>query len=181
MLPALARDRAFLERFTGEARVLVRLTHGSIAQVLDMGERGFTRKIATLSRYDAKLQCGQCHVEYNCNAGTNPKDGSKIGFDSPLTNHFPFKSVDEVRAAYAFSNLQDFLDIYYQGANVLQTEQDFQALAHQDIVIGNIAIARLPDIAQITNPPVAKHATCTKAGGNEAGVRESIFYGHKNQ
>ena len=42
----------------------------------------------------------------------------------------PFRSVDEVRAAYAFSNLQDFLDIYYQGANVLQTEQDFQALAN---------------------------------------------------
>ena len=42
----------------------------------------------------------------------------------------PFKTVEEVRAAYAFSNLQDFLDIYYQGANVLQTEQDFQALAN---------------------------------------------------
>ncbi|MBM4380190.1 MAG: protein kinase, partial [Deltaproteobacteria bacterium] len=38
VLPALARDRAFVERFTGEARVLVRLTHGSIAQVLDMGD-----------------------------------------------------------------------------------------------------------------------------------------------
>lgn len=37
----------------------------------------------------------------------------------------PFKSADEVRAAYAFSNLQDFLDIYYQGMSVLQTEQDF--------------------------------------------------------
>lgn len=41
----------------------------------------------------------------------------------------PFRSVDEVRAAYAFSNLQDFLDIYYQGANVLQTEEDFRDLA----------------------------------------------------
>ncbi len=41
----------------------------------------------------------------------------------------PFKSVEEVRAAYAFSNLQDFLDIYYQGANVLQTEDDFRDLA----------------------------------------------------
>jgi adenosine deaminase len=41
----------------------------------------------------------------------------------------PFKSVDEVRAAYAFSNLQDFLDIYYQGAGVLQTEADFRDLA----------------------------------------------------
>jgi adenosine deaminase len=41
----------------------------------------------------------------------------------------PFKSVEEVRAAYAFSNLQDFLDIYYQGADVLRTEDDFRDLA----------------------------------------------------
>lgn len=37
----------------------------------------------------------------------------------------PFKSVNEVRAAYEFSNLQDFLDIYYQGMSVLLTEEDF--------------------------------------------------------
>jgi adenosine deaminase len=37
----------------------------------------------------------------------------------------PFESAEEVRAAYEFSNLQDFLDIYYQGANVLVAEQDF--------------------------------------------------------
>jgi adenine deaminase len=40
----------------------------------------------------------------------------------------PFKSVEEVREAYNFSNLQDFLDIYYQGMNVLQKEQDFYDL-----------------------------------------------------
>ncbi|MBJ7501403.1 MAG: adenosine deaminase [Sphingopyxis sp.] len=40
----------------------------------------------------------------------------------------PFASVDEVRAAYAFSNLQDFLDIYYQGMGVLHGEQDFYDL-----------------------------------------------------
>jgi adenosine deaminase len=40
----------------------------------------------------------------------------------------PFQSVEEVRAAYRFSNLQDFLDIYYQGAGVLRTEQDFYDL-----------------------------------------------------
>ncbi|WP_188237876.1 adenosine deaminase [Sphingopyxis sp. LK2115] len=40
----------------------------------------------------------------------------------------PFANVGEVRAAYAFSNLQDFLDIYYQGMGVLQTEQDFYDL-----------------------------------------------------
>jgi len=53
----------------------------------------------------------------------------------------PFASVDEVRAAYAFANLQDFLDIYYQGMGVLITEQDFYDLtaaylarAHADAV-----------------------------------------------
>ena len=40
----------------------------------------------------------------------------------------PFGSVDELRQAYAFSNLQDFLDIYYQGASVLRVEQDFYDL-----------------------------------------------------
>ena len=37
----------------------------------------------------------------------------------------PFSSVEEVKAAYQFNNLQEFLDIYYAGANVLLTEQDF--------------------------------------------------------
>jgi adenosine deaminase len=41
----------------------------------------------------------------------------------------PFASVEEVRAAYEFSNLQDFLDIYYRGADVLRTEADFRDLA----------------------------------------------------
>ncbi|BHH83981.1 adenosine deaminase [Desulforhopalus sp. 52FAK] len=40
----------------------------------------------------------------------------------------PFDTVEQVRGAYEFSNLQDFLDIYYQGANVLRTEQDFYDL-----------------------------------------------------
>jgi adenosine deaminase len=37
----------------------------------------------------------------------------------------PYASVDELRSAYAFTNLQSFLDIYYAGASVLITEQDF--------------------------------------------------------
>lgn len=45
-------------------------------------------------------------------------------------NHveLPFVDVDAVRAAYSFTDLQSFLDIYYQGASVLQTEQDFHDL-----------------------------------------------------
>ena len=40
----------------------------------------------------------------------------------------PYKSVEEVKAAYAFDNLQDFLDIYYAGAGALMVEQDFYDL-----------------------------------------------------
>lgn len=40
----------------------------------------------------------------------------------------PFDSIEKIRSAYEFSNLQDFLDIYYQGANVLQQEEDFYDL-----------------------------------------------------
>src|ERR1700727_1103973 len=41
----------------------------------------------------------------------------------------PFADVEALRAAYSFSRLQDFLDIYYQGAAVLRTEEDFRDLA----------------------------------------------------
>ena len=40
----------------------------------------------------------------------------------------PFRSVEEIRAAYRFTELQDFLDIYYQGMNVLRAEEDFYDL-----------------------------------------------------
>lgn len=48
-------------------------------------------------------------------------------FDLARRNNAPlrFGTVDEVRAAYEFSDLQSFLDIYYEGAGVLRTEQDF--------------------------------------------------------
>lgn len=36
-----------------------------------------------------------------------------------------YESIDALRAAYAFTDLQSFLDIYYAGASVLLTEQDF--------------------------------------------------------
>jgi adenine deaminase len=42
----------------------------------------------------------------------------------------PFNSIEEVKKAYKFNNLQEFLDIYYAGANVLQREQDFYDLTY---------------------------------------------------
>lgn len=41
-----------------------------------------------------------------------------------------YDSVAELKSAYAFDCLQDFLDIYYQGASVLLTEQDFYDLTY---------------------------------------------------
>ncbi|WP_237288624.1 adenosine deaminase [Variovorax sp. PAMC 28711] len=41
----------------------------------------------------------------------------------------PYADVEALRRAYAFTNLQSFLDIYYAGASVLLTEQDFYDMA----------------------------------------------------
>jgi nitrite reductase (cytochrome c-552) len=81
---------------------------GAKIEVKDLGERGYTRKIAMLSRYDTKLQCGQCHVEYNCNPGTDPVTGQPIGMADARTNHFPFKPVDEIQQHYKDLKFGDF-------------------------------------------------------------------------
>ncbi len=54
----------------------------------------------------------------------------------------PYATVDALRAAYDFSDLQSFLDLYYAGANVLRDEDDFHAMtaaylrrAHADGVV----------------------------------------------
>lgn len=53
-----------------------------------------------------------------------------------------FASVEELKAAYSFNNLQEFLDVYYAGMSVLITEDDFYDLTwaylkrvHQDKVV----------------------------------------------
>ncbi len=53
-------------------------------------------------------------------------------FEIAKRNHIPLKyqSVEELKKAYSFNCLQDFLDLYYQGAAVLITEQDFYDLTY---------------------------------------------------
>lgn len=46
----------------------------------------------------------------------------------------PYADVEALRSAYAFTNLQSFLDIYYAGASVLRTSQDFHDMAHAYLV-----------------------------------------------
>jgi len=76
--------------------------------VKELGVRGHTRKIAMLDRYDTKLQCGQCHVEYNCNPGTDPSTGKPIGMSDQRTNHFPFKDVNQIARHYTDLKFRDF-------------------------------------------------------------------------
>ncbi len=80
--------------------------------VIDMGVRGFPRKIALLDRYDSRLQCGQCHVEYNCNPGTDPKTGEKVTMADQRTNHFPYKDVFGLYDHYV--NQISFLDFKHK-------------------------------------------------------------------
>ncbi len=65
-----------------------------------------------------------CHIEGTLEA--------EMMFAMAARNNVPFayQSVEEVRRAYHFGNLQEFLDLYYQGMEVLQTERDFYDLTH---------------------------------------------------
>ena len=76
--------------------------------VVDMGMRGYTRKIGLLERYDGKLQCGQCHVEYNCNPGFNPNTGEAISMADKRTNFFPFVGPADILKTYDIIQFRDF-------------------------------------------------------------------------
>lgn len=56
----------------------------------------------------------------------------ELMFKIAQRNHIniPYSSVEEIEEAYKFNCLQDFLNIYYQGAGVLVTEQDFYDLTY---------------------------------------------------
>ena len=46
----------------------------------------------------------------------------------------PFKSIEEIKSAYNFSNLDSFLKIYYEGSNVLISDEDFFDLTWEYIL-----------------------------------------------
>lgn len=77
-------------------------------EVKDMGLRGFNRKIALLDKPDSKLMCAQCHVEYNCNPGTDPNTGKPIKMDDIRTNLFPLVDVTKIDDFYKHASFKDF-------------------------------------------------------------------------
>jgi len=77
-------------------------------KVQDMGLRGFNRKIGVLDKPDSKLMCAQCHVEYNCNPGFDPKTGKPIKMDDIRTNLFPLVDVTKIDDYYKHASFKDF-------------------------------------------------------------------------
>ncbi|MCW0484856.1 adenosine deaminase [Gaoshiqia sediminis] len=80
--------------------------------------------MSDLSNFIAGLPKAELHLHIE---GTLEPE---LLFKLAQRNQIPLKyqSVDELKQAYRFSNLQDFLNIYYEGANVLREEQDFYDL-----------------------------------------------------
>ena len=63
-----------------------------------------------------------------------PKAELHLHIEGSLELEIPFKSVEEIRSAYNFKNLDSFLKIYYEGSNVLITEEDFFDLTWEYIL-----------------------------------------------
>jgi formate-dependent nitrite reductase cytochrome c552 subunit len=66
------------------------------------------RKIGVMQKTDSRMMCAQCHVEYNCNAGSQWSDGKKVGFDDNRTNHFPLKNSLQLLKHYKSLDFFDF-------------------------------------------------------------------------
>ncbi|MDP3984803.1 MAG: adenosine deaminase [Acidimicrobiia bacterium] len=77
-----------------------------------------------LDAYITALPKAELHVHIE---GTlEPELMFQLAARNRVELHYP--DVESLRAAYQFTNLQNFLDIYYQGASVLLTEEDFADL-----------------------------------------------------
>ena len=96
------------------------LRHGGLSRSPLRGQTGLNGVVETAS-FIRSLPKAELHVHIE---GTLEPEmmfalAARNGID------LPFDTVGEVREAYEFSDLQTFLDIYYRGAAVLVTEQDF--------------------------------------------------------
>ena len=66
------------------------------------------RKIGVMKKADSRLMCAQCHVEYNCNGGSQWSDNAKVGYDDQRTNHFPLKNAKGILEHYKKLNFYDY-------------------------------------------------------------------------
>ena len=87
------------------------------AELLQKGRAGIDTLIARLPKAELHL-----HIEGSLEPDMMFAKAQKHGIT------LPHASVDALRAAYAFGNLQEFLDLYYAGADVLRDQDDFYDL-----------------------------------------------------
>ncbi|MFT6070123.1 MAG: adenosine deaminase [Bacteriovoracaceae bacterium] len=80
--------------------------------------------MSEITEFIKKLPKAELHLHIE--GSLEPELMFKLSERNQVT--IPFKSVEEIRAAYEFDNLQSFLDIYYAGAAVLLKEEDFYDL-----------------------------------------------------
>jgi formate-dependent nitrite reductase cytochrome c552 subunit len=108
--PRIVRDALIdmVQRTDGPPTLYSTDARKTKVDVMDLGVRGHTRKIGMLERYDGKLQCGQCHVEYNCNPGFDPDTGAAIPMSDRRTNYFPFVGPADILKAYDHIKFRDF-------------------------------------------------------------------------
>ncbi len=66
------------------------------------------RAIAILDKSDSVMMCAQCHVEYACNPGFDPKTGAAIGMDDRRANYLPWANVFDVQKKYEEVGFKDF-------------------------------------------------------------------------
>lgn len=66
------------------------------------------RAIGLLNRPDSILLCAQCHVEYNCSPGFDPRTGASIGMEDPRTNYIPWVNVFDLQKKYKAIGIKDF-------------------------------------------------------------------------
>lgn len=82
------------------------------------------RNMLNIKELIEKLPKAELHLHIE--GSLEPELMFKLAKRNKLT--LPYSSIQEIKQAYDFSNLQDFLDIYYAGMSVLITEQDFYDL-----------------------------------------------------
>jgi nitrite reductase (cytochrome c-552) len=66
------------------------------------------RAIGLLSKPDSNVMCAQCHVEYNCNPGTDTSTGQPVTMADRRANHFFWSNVFDYKAAAQKINFKDF-------------------------------------------------------------------------
>src|SRR5438128_5515883 len=102
----------------------------------------------------------------------------ELMFDLASRNRvdLPFKSPEEVRAAYQFTDLQSFLDIYYQGSRVLLHDRDFY-----DLTWAYLKKAKEQNIrhAEVFFDPQAHTERSVPIGPVVEGIRHALHKGER--